>query len=519
MCGNDQIENDEQCDDGNRVGGDGCAENCTVEARHRFRIGLSSDSAFRRLIDQPQPLALRGELALTLGGLRASDTDLNVPVVIRADDLHFEPIVVPGVGCLCVRGVPFSEFGPGNLGGGLIGCGPFGPAGVGVDVHVLGDCAVPGPASAFDGSGPRGSTRLAMNLAMALLPDGGRCAGNDRVHNGPDGVPCTDDDPDTDTHAEVAFLSGTVRAEVFGDRQRRCVQGSDAHPSECAPELAGRVADCDAIAATPAGGLEGLVLVGAMPLSGERCGDLVGLQLRALPGGACVGDCDGDALVGIAELVCGVATALGGTCFCPGLDTNEDGHVAIDELVTALGFALAGCPVEPKTCETPDPVGCRVTGCPASEVCDVQAGCVPSSCACTASGSWTCTANCGGGVCVTPTPGITPTPTPRIVGDLGYVGVRGVVFDAARAESAPVAGATVHYAHSSLVRPGTTGDVATAADGRFKICLFLHDTATITLTADAPGFAPAARHFGGYFLYANQQPIEIGLMPLSGSAE
>lgn len=118
----------------------------------------------------------------------------------------------------------------------------------------------------------------------------------------------------------------------------------------------------------------------------------------------------------------------------------------------------------------------------------------------------------------TPMP-CTPTPTPRIIGDLGYVGVRGVVFDAAHAESAPIAGATVHYAHSSLVRPGSMDDVTTTADGRFKICLYLHDTDTITLTADAPDFVPAARHFGGYFLYANQRPIEIGLMPLSGSSE
>lgn len=52
-------------------------------------------------------------------------------------------------------------------------------------------------------------------------------------------------------------------------------------------------------------------------------------------------------------------------------------------------------------CEGPNPAGCVQTGCAMGEVCDTNLGCMPSGCACDESnGSWGCTADCGGGVCV-----------------------------------------------------------------------------------------------------------------------
>jgi cysteine-rich repeat protein len=74
-CANGVVEADEGCDDGNSRGGDGCAENCTLETRHRFRVSpLVGGSAFRRLDGATQALAVGGEVVLTLGGLRASWT-------------------------------------------------------------------------------------------------------------------------------------------------------------------------------------------------------------------------------------------------------------------------------------------------------------------------------------------------------------------------------------------------------------------------------------------------------------
>lgn len=52
-------------------------------------------------------------------------------------------------------------------------------------------------------------------------------------------------------------------------------------------------------------------------------------------------------------------------------------------------------------CEGPNPAGCVSTGCAAGEVCDTELGCTPSGCSCDqASGSWGCSADCGGGICV-----------------------------------------------------------------------------------------------------------------------
>ena len=70
------------------------------------------------------------------------------------------------------------------------------------------------------------------------------------------------------------------------------------------------------------------------------------------PATACVGDCDGDRVVSISELVGGVSDALDGGTPCAAIDTNRDGAVAIAELVAAVGAALAGCP----SSATPTPV-------------------------------------------------------------------------------------------------------------------------------------------------------------------
>ncbi|MCC6997424.1 MAG: hypothetical protein IT370_22605 [Deltaproteobacteria bacterium] len=48
-----------------------------------------------------------------------------------------------------------------------------------------------------------------------------------------------------------------------------------------------------------------------------------------------------------------------------------------------------------------NPAGCKSKGCPSGMVCDTKQSCIPSSCGCdSATGNWTCTADCGGGMCV-----------------------------------------------------------------------------------------------------------------------
>jgi hypothetical protein len=56
-----------------------------------------------------------------------------------------------------------------------------------------------------------------------------------------------------------------------------------------------------------------------------------------------VGDCNGDRIVEVNELVVGVGMALSASDDCPALDANGDGTATIDEVVTAVGNALTGC--------------------------------------------------------------------------------------------------------------------------------------------------------------------------------
>ena len=74
----------------------------------------------------------------------------------------------------------------------------------------------------------------------------------------------------------------------------------------------------------------------------------------------CSGDCDGDARVGIDELVRGVNIALGGLLAgaCGGVDLDGDGMVSIAELIGAVNHALGGCPTT--VLESPGGLGLEI---------------------------------------------------------------------------------------------------------------------------------------------------------------
>jgi hypothetical protein len=60
---------------------------------------------------------------------------------------------------------------------------------------------------------------------------------------------------------------------------------------------------------------------------------------------SCTGDCNGDRMVTVDELLLGVNISLGlaSPSACPALDRNGDGTVSIDEIVSAVSNALQGC--------------------------------------------------------------------------------------------------------------------------------------------------------------------------------
>lgn len=63
-------------------------------------------------------------------------------------------------------------------------------------------------------------------------------------------------------------------------------------------------------------------------------------------GAVCAGDCNGDHLVAVNELIGAVGIGLGNNPVtqCPSVDSSGDGLVAVNELVAAVGSALNGCP-------------------------------------------------------------------------------------------------------------------------------------------------------------------------------
>ncbi|HSP96906.1 MAG TPA: hypothetical protein VL049_06630 [Candidatus Dormibacteraeota bacterium] len=73
----------------------------------------------------------------------------------------------------------------------------------------------------------------------------------------------------------------------------------------------------------------------------------------------CPGDCNGDGVVRVDEMIVGVRIALGEgvVADCPAFDGNGDGTVAIDELIRAVASTLNGCPATPtpSPSETPSP--------------------------------------------------------------------------------------------------------------------------------------------------------------------
>ena len=69
------------------------------------------------------------------------------------------------------------------------------------------------------------------------------------------------------------------------------------------------------------------------------------VTLDATVGVSCAGDCDGNGVVAINELIRGVNIALGSAAAtdCPAFDTDGSGSVAINELVQGVNNALNGC--------------------------------------------------------------------------------------------------------------------------------------------------------------------------------
>lgn len=278
VCGNFDREHGEGCDDGNVVGADGCAANCTDERQWPFvfRLGTcaggdtpgaacdldtdcapdgvcaglhttaSAQSRFLHLV-----LGLHGTQTVRAG--RARETDVfdkngtrvarkgDVPIAFNLPDSQIDPIPIPPFACACVR-----FFGLGTVAArGVIACDDAGLDGVDYELMTDHDASATNPqcldgvreqpssrhpgacnvipvSPQFSGSGPRGSALLETGLAITLHADGGRCcqAGVDPdcddpfFDKGPDGIPCNDDDFAFGDISRVYLTTGTARAAI-----------------------------------------------------------------------------------------------------------------------------------------------------------------------------------------------------------------------------------------------------------------------------------------------------------------
>ena len=164
ICGNGTVDAGEDCDDGptsvcvggsnagtaceddadctggackGPFGGDGCAGNCTTENTLVGTFDTMKTSATVQFGGGQIPVMLSGGQTFRAGkqrdevvmgpGNRVLFQSGEIPVVIKAKELLFNPVSVSTVACACVRGVPQPALlGPGNAAMGVIGCGTQG---------------------------------------------------------------------------------------------------------------------------------------------------------------------------------------------------------------------------------------------------------------------------------------------------------------------------------------------------------------------------------------------------------
>ena len=102
----------------------------------------------------------------------------------------------------------------------------------------------------------------------------------------------------------------------------------------------------------------------------------VGVCATPTPRPICPGDCDGNGLVAINELVMAVDMALGEADIggCSNIDTDHSGTVTISEIVAAVESALNGCPGAPTPTLGPTAVVPTTTSTPDNRFVDNQNG-------------------------------------------------------------------------------------------------------------------------------------------------
>ena len=136
-------------------------------------------------------------------------------------------------------------------------------------------------------------------------------------------------------HVETLWESHFPRCKIG------CCCSNDDPPENASASL-NRLRSVCRVWACPAAHLVVLVLLTAAPVWATTGG---GIAPRAGGSSACVGDCGGDGMVTVDELLPLVTISLGtadiGTCRAG--DANGDSQITINEILAAVHNALNGC--------------------------------------------------------------------------------------------------------------------------------------------------------------------------------
>jgi cysteine-rich repeat protein len=320
VCGDGNKDAGEDCDDGNNFGGDGCAANCTTETSLTGTFDSTKTKATVQTQAIPIVLSISGHQTFTLGKKRADAVTTQsgpsfapgeIPLVIKASELVFEPVKVTGLVCACVRGVPVDTFGPGNSATGSVGCGEAGltdinyrliqdhntdpgdpnnankgtpddpnctavtdlpggqtssacregsmaPCNLPSFTHI-GVCNGPRTLTLSGGMAPRGSALILNSSSISLLQDAGACSMAGPKNGkcpypdyGPDCLPCTADDAVIQDPNILPTTTGTSEAAVFDANNTDAIIDKDqscfSAPGQfCKTQFNGSIFDCDKI--------------------------------------------------------------------------------------------------------------------------------------------------------------------------------------------------------------------------------------------------------------------------------
>lgn len=295
-CGDGTVDPGEGCDDGNQIGGDGCAPNCTVESVVALPVHGSTTiqaASFALPIEITSMQAVRLGAPTSDGGLVPCEPGVafavgEIPFTQRATDLSFDPASVPGLVCVCVRAQEIRRCGPalvnrrgtdcsvgddcgsdpsicgdeaecrsahgeGNASSGVIGC--AGLDDVDYDFHIDGGTGA-AVCTRSGGRAPAGSAFLYATTRIGTIMDSGTCSedsGNEA--KGPDGIPCTDDDPATSRGAAattVPLTTGSVAGAIlYAGTKPPIEEGANCGALACQTSAEGAPFSCDDLPGAP----------------------------------------------------------------------------------------------------------------------------------------------------------------------------------------------------------------------------------------------------------------------------